>query len=92
MTAPAERMKAMRDRRRALGLREVRLMLPDSRAAAIRHRVAQQVAKLDPAQENAASRWIEAVSEFDGPDAPNRDKAPTTRRAAVKRQPPLRPA
>ncbi len=69
MTAPAERMKAMRDRRRAGDLREVRLVVPDSRARSVRQRIALQVAHLEGAAENAALDWIEAVSEFDEPDA-----------------------
>ncbi len=65
MAAPAERMKAMRDRRRALGLREVRLLVPDARSDMVRRRVAEQVARLDPASESEALRWIEAVGELD---------------------------
>jgi hypothetical protein len=67
MTAPAERMKTMRERRRARGLRELRLVLPDSRAPSVRRRIAAQVATLHPAGEDDAMRWIEAVSEFDDP-------------------------
>jgi hypothetical protein len=66
MTAPAERMKAMRARRRGNGLREVRLVVPDARSAAIRRRVAAQVARLSRDSEREALEWIEAVSEFDG--------------------------
>jgi hypothetical protein len=61
-------MKAMRHRRRALGLREVRLTIPDPRLPAVRLRVAEQVARLDRADEADALRWIEAVSEFDNAD------------------------
>jgi hypothetical protein len=70
MAAPAERMKAMRDRRRDRGLREVRLMVPDSRSRSVRRRVATQVAGLNQNGEDAALSWTEAVSEFDAPDAP----------------------
>jgi len=69
MTAPAERMKAMRARRRTNGLREVRLVVPDARSAAIRRRVAAQVARLSRESEREALQWIEAVSAFDT-DAP----------------------
>jgi hypothetical protein len=62
-------MKAMRDRRRTRGLREVRLTVPDARAASVRARMAFQVARLHPGDEAAALRWIEAVSEFDGAGA-----------------------
>jgi len=65
MASTAERMKAMRARRRADGLREVRLNVPDARASATRQRIAEQVARLSPAAEQAALDWIEDVSEFD---------------------------
>lgn len=71
MMATAERMKAMRARRRIEGLREVRLILPDARSRAVRARVAWAVAHLDPADEAAALAWAEAVSEFDEPDSPS---------------------
>jgi hypothetical protein len=63
--AAAERMKAMRERWRARGLRELRLVVPDARSKAIRRRVAKEVAGLDSARELAALEWIEAISEFD---------------------------
>jgi hypothetical protein len=65
MAAPAERMKAMRQRRRAQGLRELRLVVADARSRSVRRRVAREVAALDPDRERDALRWIEAVSEFD---------------------------
>ena len=55
----------MRQRRRARGLREVRLVVADPRLRAVRRRVAKQVAGLDPDRESNALRWIELVSEFD---------------------------
>ncbi len=61
----AERMKAMRARRRARGLRELRLIVPDARSKAVRRRVAQEVAALDRSRELDALKWIEAVAEFD---------------------------
>jgi Antitoxin MazE-like len=67
MTHAAERMRAMRERRRAQGLRELRLVVPDSRSKAVLRRVAKEVAGLDPSAERNAMRWIEAVSEFDSP-------------------------
>jgi len=67
MIEAAERMKAMRERRRARGLRELRLVVPDARSKLVRRRVARQVAGLDRARELEALRWIEAVSEFDAP-------------------------
>jgi len=58
-------MKSMRERRRAKGLREVRLVVPDARDPAVRARVAEEVRKLNPEHEAEAMRWIEAVSIFD---------------------------
>jgi hypothetical protein len=54
MTAPAERMKMMRQRRRARGLRELRLVVADARSRAVRRRVVKQVAGLDPDREREA--------------------------------------
>jgi hypothetical protein len=68
MVAPAERMKSMRDRRRKRGLRELRLVVPNSRLQSVRRRVAAQVARLSPTGEEDALRWIEAVSETDASD------------------------
>jgi hypothetical protein len=58
-------MRAMRERRRTRGLRELRLIVPDARSKAVRRRVAKAVARLDRESELEALRWIEAVSEFD---------------------------
>lgn len=65
MAGTAQRMKALRERRKGAGLREVRLILPDARLDATRRRIAAQVARLDLAAEDDAMRWIETVSEFD---------------------------
>ena len=65
MALAADRMRAMRERRRARGVRELRLVVPDARSKAVRRRVAKQVEKLDRASELDAMRWIEAVAEFD---------------------------
>jgi hypothetical protein len=65
MTVPAERMKMMRQRRRARGLRELRLVVADPRSRAVRRRVAKQIAGLDLDRERDALQWIESVSEFD---------------------------
>ncbi len=67
MARAAERMRAMRERRRARGLRELRLVVPDCRSKAVLRRIAKEVARLDQAAEREAMRWIEAVSEFDAP-------------------------
>jgi hypothetical protein len=58
-------MKAMRERRRRRGLRELRLVVPNARSKLVRRRIAKQVARLDPTLELDALRWIEAVSELD---------------------------
>lgn len=65
MAQAAERMRAMRERRRAQGLRELRLVVPDPHARTVLRRVATEVASLDRVAEQEAMRWIEAVSEFD---------------------------
>ncbi len=65
MALAAERMRAMRERRRARGLRELRLVVPDARSKTVRRRIAKEVASLDRGRELDAMRWIEAVSEFD---------------------------
>jgi hypothetical protein len=65
MAAPAERMKMMRQRRRARGLRELRLVVADPRSRAVRRRVAKQIANLDLDRERDTMNWIESVSEFD---------------------------
>ncbi|MCZ2155807.1 MAG: DUF3018 family protein [Bryobacterales bacterium] len=65
MALPAERMKAMRERRSERGLRELRLIVPDARSKVVRRRVAKQVAGLDRSRESDALDWIEAVSVFD---------------------------
>lgn len=67
MAQAAERMRAMRERRRAQGLRELRLVVPDPRSKAVLRRISKQVARLDQVAEREAMRWIEAVSEFDAP-------------------------
>ncbi|MBJ7417674.1 MAG: DUF3018 family protein [Niveispirillum sp.] len=65
MASAAERMKEMRKRQRAGGLREVRLIVPDTRIADVKQRLAVQVARLSSADEQDALDWIEQVSEFD---------------------------
>lgn len=67
MPAPADRMRMMRERRRKRGLRELRLVVPDSRLPSVRRRVASQAARLLQTHEGDALAWIEAVSEFDSP-------------------------
>ena len=68
MTAPAQRMKIMRAKRRRQNLREVRLTVPDARLMSVRRRIAAQVAKLNRRSEDEALDWIENVSEFDERD------------------------
>ncbi|MEP6547657.1 MAG: antitoxin MazE-like protein [Gammaproteobacteria bacterium] len=59
------RMKAMRERRRARGLRELRLVVPDVRSKAVQKRISKQVVGLDRSRESEALWWTESVSEFD---------------------------
>ncbi len=75
MSTAAERMRSMRARRRARGLREVRLVTPDPRSDAVLRRIAAQVAALNDRDEADAIAWIEAVSEFDELDASGRHAA-----------------
>ncbi|MDE2230337.1 MAG: DUF3018 family protein [Alphaproteobacteria bacterium] len=65
MATTAERKKLMRAQRRARGLRELRLVVPDARSQTVRRPVATQVARLDRRSETDALKWIEAVSTFD---------------------------
>jgi hypothetical protein len=65
MAQAADRMKAMRERRRARGLRELRLIVPDARSKVVRRRLAKEVAGLNRSRELESLGWIEAVSEFD---------------------------
>jgi Protein of unknown function (DUF3018) len=69
MARAAERMKTMRARRRSQGLRELRLIVPDARSDAVRHRIAAQVETLNRVSERDGLLWIEAVSEFDGAES-----------------------
>jgi hypothetical protein len=69
VAAPAERMRSMRERRRKRGLRELRLVVPNSRLQSVRRRVAAQISRLNPSSEEDALRWIEAVADLDGPDS-----------------------
>jgi hypothetical protein len=48
MAEAAGRMKVMRERRRARGLRELPLVVADARAVTMRRRVAKEVARLNP--------------------------------------------
>ena len=61
----AERMRALRTRRRGRAEREIRITVPDARRGEVRTRVATAVARLDPVAESEALAWNEAVSDFD---------------------------
>jgi hypothetical protein len=52
-------------KRDAKRLRELRLVVPDSRLRSVRRRVAAQAARLVRSSEEDALSWIEAVFEFD---------------------------
>ena len=62
MTAPAERMRIMRERRRRRGLRELRLVVPNPRLQS----------ELDRGSEDEALSFIEAMSEFDATNPSDR--------------------
>ncbi|MYJ94158.1 MAG: hypothetical protein F4053_00720 [Proteobacteria bacterium] len=61
-TPPAERMREYRKRRRESHLPEVRMTLPDARLRQVRERIADTIARLDPAAEDQALRWYFAVA------------------------------
>jgi hypothetical protein len=63
-------MRKMREGRSPRRLRELLLVVPDTRLRSVRRRIAAQAARLDTAAEEDALNWIEAVSEFDNPDSP----------------------
>ena len=65
MVAAAVRMKSMRARLLLNGMRELRLVVPDLRVAAVRQRIARQVADFSHPQQADALAWIEVVSVFD---------------------------
>lgn len=65
MSAAAERMRSVRERRRANHLRELRLIVPNARDPVVQARAAAAIAALDPADEEDAMRWIEVVQAFD---------------------------
>jgi mRNA interferase MazF len=82
MALAADRMKAMRERRRARGLRELRLIVPDARSKVVRRRIAKEVAGLD------RSRELDAL-EINGLRVKSQvmaDKPVTIRRERIGRQ------
>jgi hypothetical protein len=70
MAMPPERMRKLREQRRARDLRELRLLVPDARPPNVRRRVARQVATLT--RDSDALKWIEAVAELDADEARSR--------------------
>jgi hypothetical protein len=66
MSAAAERMKAMRERRKANHLREVRIVALDARSPEVRRRIAKQVAALNKDDEREVLEWIEAAADLRG--------------------------
>jgi hypothetical protein len=63
MAQPAERMRKMRERRRTQGLRELRLIVPDSRSSAVRRRIARQVGRLSADSERAALAFVMGLAD-----------------------------
>ncbi len=66
MSAAAKRMRAMRERRRANHLREVRIVALDARSPEVRKRIAEEVAALNRDDEKEVLEWIESVADLDG--------------------------
>ena len=64
-SSAADRMRALRERRRLRAEREIRITVPDARTEVVRNRVAQSVNRLDPTLEADALAWIEAVADLD---------------------------
>jgi hypothetical protein len=56
-------------------LKDIGLVVPNARSEIVRARIAEAVARLDPAAESEALDWIEAVSEFDDGN-PTQSKSP----------------
>src|SRR2546426_260616 len=75
MVQAAERMKAMRERRRARGLKELRLIVPDARSKTGRRRVARQVA-VEPSSRSGGRRRSTVIA----------DKPVTIRRTRIGRK------
>jgi len=59
----------LRERRRAQGLREIRIVVPDIRLPEVQRELARQVATLDPDDEREVMQFIEAVNWFDNDNA-----------------------
>lgn len=66
---PAERMRQLRVRRRRDGLREIRLVVPDTRLPVVRDRIRAAIEGVNPVHEAEALDWIEAVSGFEESEA-----------------------
>jgi hypothetical protein len=59
------RESKLRGGARTRSVRGLRFRVLDPRSPAVRRRIAQQVARLDPKAERDAVAWIEPVSKFD---------------------------
>jgi hypothetical protein len=66
MSAAAERMKALRERRKANHLREVRIVALDARSPKVRKRIAEQIAALNKDDEREILEWTESVADLSG--------------------------
>ena len=65
MVEVAERMKAMRERRRARGLRELRLIVPDARSKSVRR--LKRSPRRSPSSPPAAASYVNgAMIHVDG--------------------------
>jgi len=66
VTAAAERMKALRERRKANHLREVRIVALDARSPEVRKQIAEQVAALNKDEEREILEWTEKAADLSG--------------------------
>jgi hypothetical protein len=64
MTAAAERMRALRERRKANHLREVRIVALDARSPEVRKMIAEQVAAMNKEEEREVLEWMEKVADL----------------------------
>jgi hypothetical protein len=66
MSTAAERMKALRDRRKANHMREVRIVALDARSAEVRERINTEIAAFNKEDEREILEWMEVVADLDG--------------------------
>ncbi|MGH9467238.1 MAG: hypothetical protein ACRD1Y_07770 [Terriglobales bacterium] len=65
--AAEKAVRITQPRRQQAGLREVRLLVPDTCLLWVRKRIATHIDRLPSCDEEDALRWVESVSAFDKP-------------------------